>query len=68
MKPSELVSLEKDCVSVDSNYFMGVTYAVPKNGKGIYLIAGGINIPIAAEHVDKFLKEIKDVWELHKRK
>jgi len=54
-------TLETKVIMVDSEEFNNVTYAIDKEGKGLWLIADGIVVPIADPR--KFAIEMLEVWE-----
>lgn len=60
------VKLGQKALLVESR-FDGTIYAIDKGGKGMWLLSGGAEIPIAAEHVEEFINELRDVWSIYKR-
>ena len=61
------VGLETKAILVDSECFSDLTYAIDREGKGMYLLlASGKEIAIS-DPVE-FAKELFEIWQLHGRK
>jgi hypothetical protein len=61
---SQLADLERKVLAVQSR-FSGVTYAIEKRGRGMWIIANNSEIPVCADNVVAFAQEIIEVWNLH---
>jgi hypothetical protein len=61
MTQAQLLRLEEKAIVVDSEEFEDVTYAIEKEGKGMWIIVGKKIIAVADPLL--FIKEINEVWE-----
>lgn len=58
------VTLETKAMLVESEYFSDLTYAIDREGKGMWLLlANGKEIAIS-DPVE-FVKELFEIWQLH---
>jgi hypothetical protein len=60
---SKKADLEKDYLMVESEYFNHLIYAIDRQGKGIQILQGRFNLPVAADNLEQFLQEIREVWQ-----
>lgn len=67
MTEAQLVTLEEIAIPVESEIFTGVKYIIDKKRKGLVVVSGKHRLPIAADCIDEFAKELLAVWELHKK-
>jgi helix-turn-helix protein len=66
MKDATGAKIEQRAILVES-VFEGIFYAIDRQGKGMWIIVNGKEIPILAENVEEFGRELLEVWELYKR-
>lgn len=59
------VKIEQKAIVVDSS-FSGTHYAIDREGKGMWLLSNGVEVPIAADSFDDFINELKEVWNMFK--
>jgi hypothetical protein len=60
---SKKADLEKEYLMVESEHFKHITYAIDRQGKGIQILQGRFNLPVAADNLEQFLQEIREVWQ-----
>jgi hypothetical protein len=68
MTEQDKMKLEETHILIESQW-PEILYAIPRDGKGLYICHGKAHnkhLPIAAENVEDFLNEAREVWELHK--
>lgn len=61
MTSAEKVNLETKAMLVESEYYDDVTYAIDRQGRGMWLIVGKQVVAIS-EPID-FVKELFEVWQ-----
>jgi hypothetical protein len=68
MTEARLVTLEEISIPVESEVFTGVKYVIDKKRKGLLVVHGRHILPIAADCIQDFVKELQAVWEVHGKK
>jgi hypothetical protein len=68
MTEARLVTLEEIAIPVESEVFTGVKYIIDKKRKGLLVVSGKYRLPIAADCIQEFIKELQAVWEVHGKK
>jgi hypothetical protein len=63
LSQSKLLAVEKNAMVVESEIFENLLFAVEREGKGMLIIYGKYQLPLAAEHMKEFFDEANKVWE-----
>ncbi|HUV84998.1 MAG TPA: hypothetical protein VMV86_04765 [Methanosarcinales archaeon] len=61
MDQAKKATCETRAILIDSEIFPDLTYAIDREGKGMWLIIGDKITPI--DYPTEFIKEMKEVWE-----
>ena len=59
---SQKKNLEPKALLVDSERFEFLIYAVNHKRKGMHIIYKDAEIPLAADDIELFIQEIREVW------
>ena len=62
---AQKMNMEEKFKPVESDIFNNVLYAVERRGKGIVVYYKNVPLPLDAEDIKPFAKELVEIWEVH---